>query len=83
MIDTAEKLQSVIRLKYRFLKSAAVSFGFAGNKNYQRFRNTMLGASKDYQVISALLKKFPDIDTTAIWSIDKKILQNAKSYSKN
>jgi len=80
MIDSPEKLQSVIRMQFRFIKNAAASLGFEGNKNYQRFRNTILGISRDYQVIYALLKKFPDIDTDAIWKIEKTMLRNSKLY---
>ena len=78
MIDTSEKLKSVIRLQYRFIKNAAEQCGFKGNKEYQRFRNTILGASCDYQVISVLLKNFPNLDTYAIWGVDKKVIENAR-----
>lgn len=78
MIDTSEKLTSLIKLKYRFIKEAAAQLGFAGAKNYQRFRNTILGASKDYQVIHALLEKIPKIDTAAIWGIDKKYIKKSE-----
>ncbi|MES0491384.1 MAG: hypothetical protein ABUK01_15425 [Leptospirales bacterium] len=81
MIDTSEKLTSMIKLKYRFIKEAASQFGFPGAKNYQRFRNTILGASKDYQVILALVENIPKIDTAAIWGIDKKYIKNT-SYKK-
>ncbi|MES0491616.1 MAG: hypothetical protein ABUK01_16590 [Leptospirales bacterium] len=83
MINTPEKLISIIRLQYRFIKNAANTMGFLGAKDYQRFRNTLLGASRDYQVIMALLQKYPKIDTVSIWSLDKSALQNAKTYARN
>ena len=78
MIDTQEKLVTIIRTKHRFLSEAATQSGFAGSKNYQRFRNTILGASRDYQVILALVKDYPKIDTKAIWGIDKKFIAQLK-----
>lgn len=84
MIDTSDKLESTIRIKYRFIKKAAESFGFKGSQNYQRFRNTILGSSKDYQVILVLLKHFPKLDTNALWGLDKKALINlAKDTTHN
>jgi len=82
MIDTTEKLLSFIRLQYRFIKNAAVQFGFKDNRGYQRFRNTILGASRDYQVIHSLMKKYPKIDTKAIWKIDKTMLSNIETHKK-
>ncbi|MES0490759.1 MAG: hypothetical protein ABUK01_12245 [Leptospirales bacterium] len=81
MLDTPEKLKSAIKLEYRFLKNAAANMGFTSNKDYQRFRNTILGASRDYQVILALVKKYPKIDTVTIWSIDKSLLKDAKTHT--
>ena len=78
MVDTVEKLNSVIKLRYRFLKSASEHFGYENNRDYQRFRNTVLGASKDYQVIAKLLEEFEELDTKKIWGVDASSLQ---SYS--
>lgn len=79
MIDNTEKLMSAIRIKDRFMSESAEKSGFTGSKDYQRFRNTVMGVSRDYQVIIALLKRFPKIDTKAIWGIDKKLLKDAKA----
>ena len=78
MIDSPEKLVSTIRLQFRFLKSASADLGFKSNRDYQRFRNTILGASRDYQVIAALVKKYPKLDTKSIWGLDRDLLKNAQ-----
>ncbi|MES0490905.1 MAG: hypothetical protein ABUK01_12990 [Leptospirales bacterium] len=70
MIDTKEKLQNEVRLRYRFLKKAAYEMGLKSNKDYQRFRNTVLGASRDLQVIKKLTKSFKNIDTYKIWGVN-------------
>ncbi|MES0492079.1 MAG: hypothetical protein ABUK01_18975 [Leptospirales bacterium] len=70
MIDTKEKLQNEVRLRYRFLKSAAHEMDLKSNKDYQRFRNTVLGASRDLQVIKKLTKSFRNIDTYKIWGVN-------------
>ncbi len=75
MINNTEYLKSAIQLKYRFIKEAANAMGFKGSKEYQRFRNTILGASKDMQVIQALIKSIPKIDTNAIWGINRQLLK--------
>lgn len=80
MIDTKEKLFTAIRVKYRFVSHAAKEFGFESSRDYQRFRNTLIGASKDYQVILSLLTNFPKIDTEKLWGVDKNSL---KMLSKN
>ena len=78
MIDTSKKLLSVIQLQYRFISDAAISMGFKTNKDYQRFRNTAKGASQDRQVIVALLKEYPNLDTVAIWGITKEMIKLSK-----
>ena len=82
MIDTAKKLNLLVRLKYRFIKNAANEFGFEDNRDYQRFRNTILGASRDYQVILVLMDKYPNIDTKAIWGIEKTMLNSLERPKK-
>lgn len=78
MINSTESLKATICIQYRFIKSAADALGFKGPKEYQRFRNTVLGSSKDLQVIQAIIKKFPNVDTQAIWGVDKNLLKAKK-----
>lgn len=77
MIDTTEKLVAMVRLRHRFIKEAAIHLGFKNSRDYQRFRNTLLGASRDYQVIVSLLKEIPDIDTKKLWGIERDLILSA------
>lgn len=69
MINTKEDLLFKVKLEYRFVKTAANELGFTSSKDYQRFRNTLLGSSRDLQVIYKLTKRFKKIDTYEIWGI--------------
>ncbi len=83
MIDTSEKLVATIRLRHRFIKEAAISLGFENSRDYQRFRNTLLGASRDYQVIVSLLREIPGIDTKKIWGIERELFESGAKKSEN
>ena len=83
MVDSVEKLNSIIRLRFRFLKAASEHFGYKTNRDYQRFRNTVLGASKDYQVIAKLLGEFKDLDTKKIWGVEASSLQSYSNDQSN
>ena len=70
MINTKEKLLTGIRIKYRFIKTASTELGFESKRDYQRFRNTVIGASANISVIIKLKETFPELDTEKIWSIN-------------
>jgi len=43
--------------------------GYTSNRDYQRFRNTVLGASRDLQVISKLVEDYPMLDSGKVWGV--------------
>jgi len=68
-IETLAQLQLEILLRYRFVSAAAKGMGFTSNRDYQRFRNTLLGSSRDLQVIKKLTETYSNINTYKIWGI--------------
>jgi len=68
-ITTNSQLHLELMLKYRFIKTAASDMGFISNRDYQRFRNTVLGGSRDLQVICRLVQAYPMIDAYKVWGV--------------
>jgi len=68
-IETNAQLRLEILLKYRFVKRAANDMDFTSNRDYQRFRNTLLGSSRDLQVIKKLTETYSNINTYKIWGV--------------
>jgi len=42
---------------------------FTSSRDYHRFRNTVLGASRDLQVISSLVENYPMLDSGKVWGV--------------